>query len=324
MPLTQAEMDEADDLFVSLAFGSGHEKAQARSALEQWAGQDPARLQYLATHEAVDREVDSHSADLRRQYVRHVEAVAQPSGTMAGRRAATWGASAVVLGALVTAAWVVNPVLSSQSFSSAIGEQADVELDDGSRVLLNTDTAGVFENRLRSREVRLQHGEALFSVVHGRLRPFAVLAGDASVRDIGTRFSVRTVPAGVVVAVLEGRVELALAGAAAPVTLDANQAARTDGTQIVAIPGSQPVEALVSWKDRRLQFDGTPLADVVRELQRYRKTTIVLADANAAAYRVTGGFSSVDPDLLLKTLPGVVPVTVRFQQDGTAVIASRR
>jgi len=323
MPLTQSEMDEADDLFVSLAYGSYHEQAPARIALERWADCDPERRQYIAAHEALDLVVDSHTRDLRSRYDRHVAVRPKPKTlTMAGRRAAAYGAS-LLFCVLAAAAWIVDPVLSSQRFSSAIGEQVDVDLGDGSRVLLNTNTAGVFLDRLRSREVTLEHGEALFSVVHDKLRPFQVIAGSASVRDIGTRFSIRTDLDDVNVAVLEGRVQLSLAGWSESIVLDSNQAAQVDGGRIVELAGSGQFDALVSWKDKRLQFDGTRLIDVVRELQRYRKAPIVLADSGAAEYRLTGGFSSVDPDLLLKTLPDVAPVTVRFQQSGTAVIASR-
>ncbi|MDS0858706.1 hypothetical protein NUV25_13430, partial [Burkholderia pseudomultivorans] len=64
MPLTQAEIDEADDLLVSLTFGSDAEKSRARAELESWAGDIPERRQYLSDHHAAERVVDALSDDL--------------------------------------------------------------------------------------------------------------------------------------------------------------------------------------------------------------------------------------------------------------------
>ncbi|HDR8905967.1 TPA: FecR domain-containing protein [Burkholderia multivorans] len=337
MPLTQAEIDEADDLLVSLTFGSDAEKSRARAALESWAGDIPERRQYLSDHHAVDRVVDALSDDLGRLYKRHIGpaavpprprheppvALPLPSGRRTGVRVAAYGAAVVLLGAVSTL-WVVNPILTSQHVQTTVGEHVEVALDDGSHVTLNTDTELTFVNRLRSRDATIQRGEALFSVAHSLVRSFDVSAGTANVRDIGTRFTVRKMADGVDVAVLEGQVELTALAGAAPVSLLAGQAARADRVGNVELQDQQQFDAMVSWKDNRLQFNGTPLRDVVREVQRYRKQPIVLADARVGDYRVTGGFSSADPDLLLKTLSSVVPVTVEFQRAGTAVIAARR
>ncbi|MDF0503953.1 FecR domain-containing protein [Burkholderia cenocepacia] len=336
MPLTQAEIDKADDLLVSLTFGSDAEKSRARIELESWAGNNPERRQYLADHHAAERVVDALSDDLGRRYKRHVgpavhpparaeERISRPvpSGRRTGVRVATYGAALALFGAISTL-WIVNPILTRQHLQTAIGEHVDAALADGSHVTLNTDTEVIFVNRLRSRDATVQRGEALFSVAHSLVRSFDVSVDTANVRDIGTRFTVRKMTDGVDVAVLEGRVELTASAGAAPVPLQAGQAARADRVGNVELQDQQQFDAMIGWKDNRLQFNGTPLRDVVHEVQRYRKQPIMLADARVGDYRVTGGFSSADPDLLLKTLSSVVPVTVDIQPAGTAVITSRR
>ncbi|KWF75110.1 hypothetical protein WL89_03770 [Burkholderia cenocepacia] len=224
----------------------------------------------------------------------------------------------------ISTLWIVNPILTRQHLQTAIGEHVDAALADGSHVTLNTDTEVIFVNRLRSRDATVQRGEALFSVAHSLVRSFDVSVDTANVRDIGTRFTVRKMTDGVDVAVLEGRIELTASAGAAPVPLQAGQAARADRVGNVELQDQQQFDAMIGWKDNRLQFNGTPLRDVVHEVQRYRKQPIMLADARVGDYRVTGGFSSADPDLLLKTLSSVVPVTVDIQPAGTAVITSRR
>ncbi|KVV48403.1 hypothetical protein WT27_03980 [Burkholderia territorii] len=319
-------------------FGSDAEKSRAQIELEAWAGNNPERRKYLSDHHAAERVVDALSDDLGRLYKRHVGRAVHhppvraeerlsrplvPSGRRTGVRVAAYGAAFVLFGAVSTL-WIVNPVLTSQHLRTSVGEHVDVALADGSHVTLNTDTELTFVNRLRSRDATIRRGEALFSVAHSPVRSFDVSAGTANVRDIGTRFTVRKMIDGVDVAVLEGRVEVTASAGAAPVPLQAGQAARTDRMGNVALQDQPQFDAMVSWKDNRLQFNGTPLRDVVQEVQRYRRQPIVLADTRAGDYRVTGGFSSSDPDLLLKTLSSVVPVTVEIQPAGTAVIASRR
>ncbi|WP_152693163.1 FecR family protein [Caballeronia mineralivorans] len=203
---------------------------------------------------------------------------------------------------------------------SAVGEQVTLSLDDGSQALLNTDTEIRYVRRLRSREVFLERGEAHFTVVHNEWHPFYVRAGQADVQDIGTTFSVRRLDNGVNVTVLEGRAAVTPNNGSQGYDVSASQAISTSGGRVVWRPDAI---ALLAWKDHRLDFDKTPVAEVVNELRRYRKAPIVLADAKAGLPQVSGGFSSADPDRLLRTLPAVARVTVSFKADGTAIIVSR-
>ncbi|WP_420992748.1 FecR family protein [Cupriavidus sp. 30B13] len=325
MPLTPSEQDYAESLLVSAQFGDTAQSASAKAALDAWTRQSGERQAYVRKLEAADHSLDKNLSDLKARYARHVEPAS--AQRIAPARAIRWhrspAAYLLAAGLAASVLWAVNPVLSRQEASSEIGQQRMIDLDDGSEVLLNTNTAGRFVNRLRSREWTLERGEALFSVKHSPWRPFHVFAESVDIRDIGTRFSVRRLAGGVSVAVLEGSVEVSAAGNKAPALLGPNEAIRTDGSVFTSLD-PKSFDTLVSWKDRRLDFNGTSLTDVVSELQRYRSEPIVLADARAAKVQITGGFSSADPDHLLDMLPLVAPVAVSRKQDGTVVISSRR
>ena len=326
MPLSQSERDTADDLFASAKFGDIAQRKSAQTALDSWTGGDSERLAHIAGLEAANRAVEINVGTLRNRYPRHIESREPAAAAIARapRLSRFWPGIAMACCAMMAAAtWVINPVLSHQNTSSAVGQQLAFDLDDGSRVLLNTDTAVRFVNRLHSRELTLEKGEAMFSVVHSSVRPFHVYAGTADIRDVGTQFSVRLLPTGVSVAVLEGQVSVTPSADTPPALLTANEAVRTDGATMVPVNGAQAVDAMLSWKDQRLDFDNTSIVDVIGDLQRYRLKPIVLADNKAGKFRVSGGFSIADPEQLLKTLPSVAPVTVTMKPDGTAVIASR-
>ncbi|WDD90355.1 FecR domain-containing protein (plasmid) [Burkholderia sp. FERM BP-3421] len=322
MPLNQADKDEIESLFVSLWYGEKQEQSDARGKLDALKQHSPTHRDYILSHERLNDQISLNTAALRQRYIRVLDPapVAAPArrGALPVRVPIAWLSGVFLLiGAIFV--WNTNPVLSARAGAASIGQQTTLQLDDGSEVLLNTDTSIRYLNRLRSRELVLERGEALFSVSHNVWRPFSVRVGNIEIKDIGTKFSVRRQQSGVDVAVLEGEVAVHLSTTSQPVQLTANQAIRTTGTNVAAVDP----DMLVAWKDRRVDFDGASLRSVVSELERYRTAPIILADERAGRTRLSGGFSTEDVDRLLRTLPQVAAVSVTFRPDGTAIIASR-
>jgi len=121
------------------------------------------------------------------------------------------GACVVALLAVFALRWFSVP-----SVVTEVGEQRTVNLHDGTRVQLNTDTKLQVEFDDRVRRVVLRSGEAFFAVAHER-RPFVVMAGDRKVIAIGTSFVVRKgeqADSPLTVTLIEGRVAVAKAEAA--------------------------------------------------------------------------------------------------------------
>lgn len=318
MSLSQQDRDVIDELQVSLACGDEPERRRACLSLDALRRSSPEHRDYIDTQHAADDRINIYLSALRYRYPRYLT---RPSDSRSfwNYPARSWIVAGSLALSALTALWMFNPELSHQDGVSAIGQQQELTLADGTHVLLNTGSSIHFSNRLRSREIVLEQGEALFSVVHSALRPSHVRAREADIVDVGTQFSVRLRQTGIDVAVLEGQVIVSLADRPQPVDLNANQAIRTDGTQVMP----QLASTLTAWKDRRLIFDHASLSQVVDELQRYASFPIRLVDVRAAQTRISGGFSSTDPRELIKILPTVAPVSVQFGPDGTARIASR-
>lgn len=254
------------------------------------------------------------------------EACAQTAARRRKRRQ-LGAASALALAAcfLGMLAWQ-NPVLHSQTLQTAVGEQRRLDLPDGSTVVLNTDTTVAVEYRLRSRDLRLDRGEAAFTVASD-WRSFVVRSGPAWVRDIGTAFNVHRTDDGSSVTVLHGRIEVARLqpdGAPAPHrrTLHARQSLRIpdDAAQPVAAPVDVDLARAMAWQQGRIVFDGTPLSQVIAEMRRYRPGEITLADAGLATLRLSGVYDTVDADALLDALARALPVVIRRQADGAVAI----
>lgn len=208
--------------------------------------------------------------------------------------------------------------------ATEVGMLRTVLLPDGSVVRLNTDSALEVQFDAAVRRVRLTRGEAYFTVTRQPERPFIVSAAGVDVRVVGTVFNVRLRQESVDVLVTEGRVKVdAPAGpekAAAPVPappipeLTAGQRvsiALPPASSAVPVPVPPPAPVAVSpveirqtlaWQSRRLDFDATPLDEIVAEINRYNRHKLVVADERLRSQRFGGTFPASDYATLVRML----------------------
>lgn len=187
---------------------------------------------------------------------------------------------------------------------SAPGQVRTVALSDGSRVVLDADSAIAVQYSAGERHVELRRGAAYFSVVPGEI-PFTVAAAGGEARVLGTRFEVRRLGEGARVSVQQGRVAVRGGPLEAPRVLTADQQLSfADGSsgQVQTVDA----EALTAWRDGRLSFYRAPLGEVLDELRRYYPGRIVLLNDELRGKRVSGSFASQDPQAILDALQGVV------------------
>jgi len=92
------------------------------------------------------------------------------------------------------------------TYSTDIGEQRSIVLNDGSTIELNSRTRVRVRFSDAERDVDLLDGQALFRVAKNPARPFIVHSGSARVRAVGTQFDVYKRTSGTTVTVVEGRV----------------------------------------------------------------------------------------------------------------------
>lgn len=257
---------------------------------------------------------------LRQRFPSREDVLAEARALTARRRAKRPAAAVALVVALLLGVVGVDPVWRTEEIRTTVGEQRRQALADGSVLVLNTGSTLHIEHRVRSRQFVLAAGEVSFQVAHG-WRPFAVRAGEVSVRDIGTAFTVRRHDGGADVTVLEGAVEVLEPGPRSRV-LAAGQAVRA-----VDAGPPQPLRAVDvadagAWREGRLVFDGTPLAAVLSEIARYRRAPVVLDEPRAGQLRLSGAYDVAGLEALIDALPHVLPVVVRRMADGTVHVAA--
>jgi len=220
----------------------------------------------------------------------------------------------VVLGACVSLV-IVGGVLwrDLALYTTGVGEQRVVVLDDGSRVSLNTHSRVRVDMDSRRRTVEVDDGEVLFEVAKDPLRPFVVRAAGSEVVAHGTVFSVRLIADGaetgraLAVTLIEGRVtvqaESGRAGGLAPAApLEMRPG---DRVRLAQVPGSDAsatqrvdrprLEGVTAWRRNEVVFDDVVLGDAVAEMNRYDRASVVLVGpASLGLLRVSGTFRTGD------------------------------
>lgn len=228
------------------------------------------------------------------------------------------GALAACLVLVAISALVYPPQARSPVYTTAIGETRSLTLADGSMVTLDTDSRVEVAYDARGRHVALQRGAAFFDVSPDAARPFTVATPLGSATVLGTQFQVRQDPAEMQVVLVKGAVRLdapdaGRAGAGARVLRPGQQARRGAHTEW-RVAAADP--ASTAWRQGRLVFRATPLAQAVAEVNRYTAQKLRIADPALEALAVSGVFRTGDPDSFVLVLENSLPVRAQAGEDG--------
>jgi transmembrane sensor len=178
------------------------------------------------------------------------------------------------------------------------GESKVLTLPDGTRIHLNENSTLTYTGR----NTDLQ-GEAYFEVAKDQEHPFKVRTNKASITVLGTSFNVSESRAdsGVMVAVKEGLISLQSANG--KMLLSAGQAAMATSTGQLTPFSQANVDNYLSWmKGGQLNFDSTPLADVVKELQAIYHVPIRLDNPGLEKIRLTLQYKHAPLPVLLNVI----------------------
>lgn len=208
-------------------------------------------------------------------------------------------------------AWRQTPWQSwTADLCTAVGEQKTDMLSDGTRLLLNTDTAVNLRYGADERRLILLSGEILVETGKGagqEARPFRVETAHGMLLALGTRFSVRHFSGNTRVAVFEGAVQIRPHASAGAVILHAGEQITFSASALQAVQAAAADSIL--WQRGMLLARGMPLGEVVAELARYQHGVLRCAP-EAASLAVWGAFPLADTGAALALLEKTMPVRV--------------
>jgi transmembrane sensor len=206
----------------------------------------------------------------------------------------------------------------TKALATSVRQRIESTLPDGSKLALNVNSQAQVTFYRDHRAVSLSRGEAFFDVAHDEERPFAVRTKNGTIRVVGTQFNVQIASEDVRVSVLRGRVEVSGSNdKRPPVPLVVGEAAKlSERVTRFAVVASD----IGAWRAGQVIFRNQPLAEVLKEVGRYRTEPIVLASDTLGKRRLSGVFNIDNPESFLDALPQILPVAIRRKPDGTVLV----
>jgi transmembrane sensor len=284
-----------------------------------WIAADPSNAQAFAQLNALGDMVANASTNQRQQLIDEFA----PRRVPRQRRPLLAAAAAAVIGVALLGGWWtlrggLDPAGQPRQYASAVAENRDIELSDGTEIQLGAASTLTTRYANHRRDIDLGTGEAFFTVVHDNSRPFVVTAGPLHIEDLGTAFNVRRTGQRVSVTVTEGRVRLSPADGASPgakltpgrLDLVAGQRAEYDPATGAISVSEVAIEHAAAWRHHRLEFVNEPLSTVLANVNRYSHQPVQLADPRLGDLMFTGTVNTTTIDSWVGALPHVFPVQV--------------
>jgi ferric-dicitrate binding protein FerR (iron transport regulator) len=279
-----------------LRLTSGTATLHDANAFEHWCGQSPAHVEAFAETrrmwENLGPAADAWMASEQARITPRTTALPRTQPRMSRR--AFLGAAIAASAAIV----VMHPPLQLwpsftdmvADYRTATGEQREVDLGQGVVVQMNTQTAiNLRTSNGQAIGIDLLGGEIQVKSTGTHAAAVSVFAGNGRV-DVGAmaKCNVRCDATGVQVTGLEGATTLRYQGQVA--VLQTAQRAEYGAGGVGRIMPAD-IDTVMAWRRRVLIFDGQPLAEVVREINRYRPGKIILANDALAQRKVQARFS---------------------------------
>jgi len=222
---------------------------------------------------------------------------------MKPKRKRYWIPAAAAVLLLVMAGWIfLRNDRDKTTMDSAYGTISEYQLPDGSQVTLNANSnISIIKDwkEGKDREVWLQ-GEAFFNVQKTAAKDrFIVHTKNMDVIVTGTQFNAISRDEESSVLLTEGSVIIKIK--------DGREIPMKPGDFVVMqnnIPAIQPADQdkILAWKQSRLDFDKTPMKEVVKIIARHYGVKVTIADKSIEEKTISGLMPNDNLDVLIQAL----------------------
>jgi transmembrane sensor len=217
----------------------------------------------------------------RRSFLGRPVALAIAATLVAAVGAGVWQASS---------SFRFRPAFGAEQFVTGPAETATIVLKDSTVVRLAP------QSRLRLLEVPgvravVLEGRAYFAVAKNGRLPFRIQTNAGEVTVLGTRFDLEASQQDLRLVVVEGQVTLKPTGKA-KVAIVAGEISQVKAGRLLPVLRVPDASAAIAWTGSFLAFQGTPVRDAVREIERQYGVHVHLADSSLADRTLTMWFAN--------------------------------
>ena len=302
-PRADIAAEQAARWIVQLSADDPAERDTARAGFAAWKAADPLHATVAAGMENLLRQlhaVREPAGGDHRPARAALAAIAPDRPRQRLRQLAAASAVAVlVIGSAMLAS--ERPAYLLADLRSPTGQWRTHTLADGSRLTLGSDSAVNVHFSAGERHVELVRGDILVDVARDAQRPFFVDSGQAAIRALGTRFTVRRDDDATILSMLESKVSAQVPQHPASI-VQAGQRARITRDGVGPLTAIDAASVQEAWRAHQLVVDDQPLAEVLDELARHRPGQLHYDRAQIAGIRVAAVLPLDDTDKALQLL----------------------
>jgi ferric-dicitrate binding protein FerR (iron transport regulator) len=258
--------------------------------------------------------------------------IAAATGIKPGRRIAVWryAAAASVILLLSATLFFLYFGNSTVHLSTAYAEKQEVELPDGSTILLNANSELRYHQDWEKngvREVWLE-GEAYFKVSklqNSEDKPvkFVVHAQDLEIQVLGTEFNVQNLGREVQVVLAEGKVRLSNQATDLKLDMKPGQLVAYSAEKQQVIREEVNTRQYTAWKDGRYIFDDLSLQEIAHLINRNYGKEVVFEQPALADKRMSATIPSTDLEVVIAIIEETMGVMISTSEDTITISSSQ-
>jgi transmembrane sensor len=195
------------------------------------------------------------------------------------------------------------------------GVNDSILLADGSAVFMDELTQVRYPEQWLGRErlIRLEQGNAFFTVTRDREHPFVVQLEESSVTVVGTSFNISANAEEIAVSVKTGTVVFETGTGGGKSVLSAGRGVvyrRNTGTLKAVDVTNANADA---WLTHELKFTDASLQEVLESLEQYYKVRISVEDSIANFKKFNASFKNNDLNQVLDVLEATYPIQIEHK-----------
>lgn len=193
----------------------------------------------------------------------------------------------------------MNPIRNAgqevQKYATMKGSTGRVELADGTRIWLNSDSEFTYrEGRKKQQRIGTLKGEAYFEVAHNEDSPFIVEAGNIIIRDMGTTFNIKAYAGDeyIEASLEEGKADILTTKGEKLLSLSPGEKAiyYTQQDKIELRPATGDI--LSGWREGKFIIRDRRLEDIFNELNRWYDVKFIFENKEIGDHRFTGSIKN--------------------------------
>ena len=209
-----------------------------------------------------------------------------------------------------------------QSYQTQRGERKVIELPDGSKIHMNSETSIRYPSDFSGSERKVSlTGEAFFLVREDRQRPFTVQSGDVTTTVLGTSFNVSAFPENnAYITVVSGKVKVTNQLADAKIILTKGEQAVYNKQVGDLSKTVVDVGPYTDWRNGILHFDGITFGEAIGQMERWYNVTIQCNSSTLIDRNIRGIYEKESLENVLEDMQFMLELKYEFVNDSLIMI----